>query len=521
MSEHDAKPAKRAPAYDPRPIGKRVAPFPTSVVLDEEIVNSSRVVPLVAPRVIGLPGRAIVSVKPATALVSRRNDLEKAAFDMAKHKAEAFSPAEPTHTVADGVDIPIRFWPTFSGTHEADISILLRGDDDDVELRTMRVYAHARRLDEAPEHPLGETRTPSRPGSYEEVPVADPEGVSRYDEKKLEEDAEFAAIEARGVANHQKDGVAEVHDEVKSYVRRPPEPSLMEAAAELALSLTVAGVAAGVAKAFTGAALKTQTVRRIAPHVSKAESTSVALGDFVKEGLKRAGAAAFLHGASKVRKDVSTNTEIAFFSMQREATTRLGTENELVVANEKRRLGHVLRTDPEAAIASMQMFRAGLKAMVESASATQAHHTRREWLSVVAKSNNGIDFAKVNGELRQTTNLHHATSSVRGVLRITVEDRKVTKASIDGVSQAAAAHLLDRTLLREPIPLLIEVRTERGGSFYTRDEVGRVRAPFVQEGEESRHHHAQRTVDEVLSKSLSAWGVTRIETDDQNKEPGQ
>ncbi len=512
MSEHERE-AKPSPLSTPSaraaPDSSRAAPFPSSLVLDEQIVNSSRIVSLVTPALKGgPPGKAIVSIKPATSLVSRRNDLEKAADDLASRKAEAFSPTAPTHELATGVDIPIRFWPKFSGTHEADVSILMRWPDEQVELRTIRVYGPARKLDEAPERPLGEVRRPGGSAKEEkEVLVADRSRIPHNEVSELDTLKGEAVVFAGQLANRHRDGIHEASAEA-AYERRPPEAPWWESLAEFALSLTIAGVAAGLSK-------------KIAGSLSLSKYSEIGFADSVKEAMKAGGKRAFLNRAGAPEADVSSDTKIAFFTTQFRTVSMLEKENAELVHRAYRRLTHAQLSDSGRAIAEMRALRDGLEGMHPFAHEEQAKQTRLQWLSLLGRAVNGTDFVKVNGELRQTTDLSHATPATRGILRIRVQEGKVTKASMDGVSQATADRLLGQRLLREPIPVLIEYNNGRNGSFYTRDEVGRVRTSFHPEGEADDHHEVQQKVDAVLSRSLREWGVARIETDDAKKEIGQ
>lgn len=508
--ERETKPVVVPQTSQNGAVAKRVAPFPGVVALEEQIVNSSRVLPLVIPRLNGPPGTAIVSIKPASAFVSRRNDLERAGDDMARQKSEAFSPAEPTSEIKDGREIPIRFWPKFSGTHEADISILMRwpAEGDAMEMRTVRVYGHARKLDEAPAHPLGDTRSPVGHVDDKEVPVADPSGVAPVHVATLDHVAGEAKDAVGSVARHQRDGLKEAEGEIGAYARRPPEAPWWESLAEFALSLTIAGVAASLSK-------------KIAGSLSLSKYTEIGFADSVKEAMKAGGKRAFLSRGKHAEADVSSDTKLAFFTIQHRTLSMFEDENVWLVQREHRRLGHQLRSDPSEAISKMQALRDGLRGVAPFAEQEQGAQTRRGWMSLLGRALNGTEHVQVNGELRQTTDLHHAKGDTRGILRIRVEDGKVTKASIAGLSQPAADRLLKQNLSRESIPLLIESRTGRDGSLYTRDEVGRVRMAFIRDGEEDGHHHAQRVVDEVLSKSLSAWGLSRIETDAQETGIGQ
>lgn len=500
--EHLPKPVSAAPPPDRTVAEKRVAPFPTSVLLDEAIVGSSHAIPLVYPHVLDTrPTTAIVSIKSASAAVSRPNhDLERAANEMSRRRAEAFSPVDPTHIVEPGRELPVRFYPTFPGDHEADVQILLRWPDELVDLRTVRVYGHARWLDDAPARPLGGTRERVANRDHEpEIPTADLANVAEIHRTTLSNLYNETKSAATAVATNQASGLNVVSGEAQSYHRAPPKASWWESAAELALTVAIGSLAGGVSKVVAGS-------------LANAKYTEVLLGDGIKEGLKWAGKKAWLSKSP----DPSSNVEIAFFALQGSTLGKLANENSKLIDHENRRLQHVLVKDPNRAIAEMHALRQGFRATEPRAEEEQRKETTRQWLSLVGRSENGSETVPVNGEIRDTTKLGLAHSKTRGVLRIEVEREPfvVTSASIDGVSQEIANRLLTQKLSTEPIPMVITIRDGRAALVLTRDEVGRVRRSHAPEWEAQTHGAAQQYVDNVLAKPLREWGVMFITTDD-------
>jgi hypothetical protein len=306
---------------------------------------------------------------------------------------------------------------------------------------------------------------------------------------------------ASAVAGAQQSGRNTVHTEATSYKRKPYKPTPWEHFAELALTMAIGGIAGGVAKA-------------VGARLGNTKYGEGAIGDAVKEGLKWAGKKAFIESPKP-----AAETSIGYFNKQFSTLEKLKAENTELVDREHRRTQHVMVTEPERAIAQMQALRDGFREIKPSAEEEQRSQTQRGWLSLVARSENGGETVDVNGEQRQTTDLHLATGVTRGVLRIrayTDGELRVTSASIDGVSQSTADRLLSQDLRREPIPIVILATEGRNGSFVTRDEVGRVRLSHAPEGEAQAHRTTEQFVERVLAKPLTAWGVTHIVTDAQD-----
>jgi hypothetical protein len=521
MSEQEriAKPANAAPK-------SAVAPFPDSLELAEQIVDSQHVFPLVTPKLNTYePVRAVVSIEPAVAQVSRKPVDELVDRGMEKRRAEAFSPVAHEHYLDERTSIPVRFWPKFTGDHEADVRVLLRYDDGTVELRTIRVNGHARRLGDAPAHAIdgprdgGEYRDP-------EIPTANLEKVPDLHRDALDNATKESVRAAGNLARQQRAGLDTARDNALAYSRKPPETTGWDWLAELAITMAVGGVASIVAKAVAlklGPRLeRLPIVQRIKDEKKREKFTQDPVGDVVKDGLKSAlkGPAVQLAlGDKKEKKHEneggtrSSNGEIEFFARQREALNHLADENEKFVLRQHRLMQHGLLTAPERAIATMQSIHEGFDEKARVVPSLQQTETELQWVSLIAKSENSSEKVAVNGETRDVTNLRTATAATRGVLKIRVIDGEVKGASIDGVSQEIADNLRTLNLHARPVPIVILYGEP--ASFITRDEVGRVRLPFLQkEAETERHREAQALVDRVLSKSLAQWGVREIKTDD-------
>jgi len=521
---------------------ERIAAFPHSVDLGEHIVGSSHPLDVVTPRITArspLPAVAIVSISPASALVSRSEQDPLDRLISERRRAQAFSPVEVSHSVSPTMPIPVRFWPAFPGDHEADLRILLRWSDDVMDLRTVRVYAHARRLEDAPARPLGESGVQ---GAYQEpnIPTADLQHVAQVHMTALSNAMGRAKTQAGGLASAQQTGRRTAETNARDYNRQPPKAPWWASLAELAITMAVGGVA-GLVGRYAANALGSKLAAGVAtvkggldPARLKQYSEGL-VADTVKEGLKNAAKSPLVKLAigTKDRESArieegarSSNGVINFFAMQEAALNKLITANQTFVDGEHERLQHTLRTDPEVAVASMEALEVGMHQASETAAEQrQQIESERQWTSIVARSSNGTDTVRVNGEERDVTTLGRATRATRGVLRIratvrpgpeTDEVQAVKSASMDGISQELADRMHRQDLSAAPVAVMIIAESEIGTSIITRDEVGRVRQRVGDAGNEaSQHRRAQALCDRVLAKTLVAWGIERIVTDDE------
>ncbi len=511
------------PARNLETPAQRIAAFPTKRDLGEQIVDSAHEFDLVRPRITArekLPATAIVSIAPAEIARSRPAAGELQDRLSEQRRMQAFSPVAVSHEVRGDESIPLKFWPRFGGDHEADVSILLRWSDDVVDQRTIRVHGRARRLGDAPEKPLGETSSKREIESEPRLPTADLSNVREVHKLGLTNAYDTAKTAAKGVARAQLAGLETAIAEVGRYQRKLPKATWWDTLAELAITAAIGSVANVAAKAvgswLTPQFAKLEPLTDLRKSGVASKYTEAAVTDGVKDALKLAGKKALI--AVPKGAGGSSHGEIAFFETQRLALSALIGANEAFVDREKERLQHLLVDDPERAIAIMSSLEHGFGPETQgSATDAQTLHSVIQWISVCARSENGTEAARVNGEQRDTTKLNWATGATRGVLRIRARIDghvvSVTSASIDGVSQMIGDRLRTQDLSTLPIPIVILATGDAGTSFVTRDEVGRVRVSGRPDSETQDHRDTQELCDRVLAKTLDAWGVKHVVTD--------
>lgn len=503
---------------------QRIAAFPTKREFGEQIVDSAHEFELVRPRITArekLPATAIVSIAPAEIARSRPADGELQDRLSEQRRMQAFSPVAVSHEVRGDESIPLKFWPRFGGDHAADVSVLLRWSDDVVDQRTIRVHGRARRLSDAPEKRRDETTDTREIESEPRLPTADLTNVREIHKTGLTNAYDTAKTAARGVARAQLAGLETAIDEADRYQRKPPKATWWDTLAELAITAAIGSVANVAAKAvgswLTPQFAKLEPLTDLRRSGVASKYTEAAVTDGVKDALKLAGKKALI--AVPKSAGGSSHGGIAFFETQRLALSALIGANEAFVDREKERLQHLLVDDPERAIAIMSSLEHGFGPETQgSATKAQTLHSVTQWISLCGRSENGSEAARVNGEQRDTTKLNWATGATRGVLRIRAmidgHVVSVTSASMDGFSQMIGDRLRTQDLSALPIPIVILATGDRGTSFITRDEVGRVRVSGRPDHEAQAHRDSQELCDRVLAKSLDTWGVKHVVTDD-------
>jgi hypothetical protein len=509
---------------------QRIAAFPTKRELGEQIVDSAHEFELVRPRITArekLPATAIVSIAPAEIARSRPADGELQDRLSEQRRMQAFSPVAVSHEVRGDESIPLKFWPRFGGDHEADVNVLLRWSDDVVDQRTIRVHGRARRLNDAPETPLGETSGKRGIESEPQLPTADLSNVREIHKTGLSNAYELAKVAVGGLARAQLAGLTTALKEADSYERKPPKATWWDTLAEFAITAAIGSVA-NVASKAVGAWLapklaKLEPLTGLQKRGDFSKYTDAAVTDGVKDALKLAGKKALIAGPKGTGG--SSNGMIAFFETQQKALNALIGTNEAYVVREHERLQHLLVEDPERAIAIMSSLEHGFGPETQgSATNAQTLHSVAQWISVCGRSENGSEAARVNGEQRGTTKLNWATGATRGVLRIRAKIDghvvSVTSASMDGVSQEIGDRMRTQDLSTLPIPIVILATGGGGTSFITRDEVGRVRVSGRPDHEAQNHRDSQELCDRVLAKTLDVWGVKHVVTDDATGRDG-
>lgn len=251
---------------------------------------------------------------------------------------------------------------------------------------------------------------------------------------------------------------------------------------------------------------------------------------------------------------VSKDPRIQFFHTQRrslgEAQVGQGTDM-IHILDGLRGIAGVM---PDVAIKAVEAIQGGLEAGKKVGPKHQREATAAKWVDFVAQGKHGT--AKVGNknvtkldELHkelprgspESSNFWGANSYPgKGVLEITVnvDDEHhvaVDGAQLDGVSRLIGDRLLKMDLRTAGIPMRLNVtnsgyrRSTVARDVITVDEAGNVRTSGPRQYEENTENEgdvkgeaqniqgAKHIVDKVLSKTLSAWGVSHVESDDKSK----
>jgi hypothetical protein len=247
---------------------------------------------------------------------------------------------------------------------------------------------------------------------------------------------------------------------------------------------------------------------------------------------------------------VSKDPRIQFFHTQRrslgEAQVDQGTDM-IHILDGLRALAKVM---PDVAIKAIEAMQGGLEAGKKAGPKHQREATAAKWVDFVAQGKHGTEKAgsktvtkldKLHKQMPEGltsamwANWQNAVAG-KGVLEITVDmdDDHVTVegARLDGVSRLIGDRLLKMDLRRAGIPIRLVTSVTHSGvprDVITIDEAGNVRTggPHQYEkntenegdakGEAQNIQGAKRIVDKVLAKTLSAWGVAHVESDDKSK----
>jgi hypothetical protein len=236
-------------------------------------------------------------------------------------------------------------------------------------------------------------------------------------------------------------------------------------------------------------------------------------------------------GSGSRADPVSADRSIAFFSSQREM---IGNAGDTSYAKLNEMLASLMdRHPPQLAHDIMDGIRSAFKRAAASAEAKQAQATTSQWLAYTARLGIGQETVKTANGDRAVTKLasqreHESplqlTGLANGVLQIDVsrnsEKIRPQSARLYGIANTTAERLRGMNLRNSGVPIRFVVN---GWSVVTLDEAGRVRSsgpnltPEHSEPgdmEAANNMEAERIVQVVLEKSLKAWGIDKITTND-------
>ncbi|HTR52819.1 MAG TPA: hypothetical protein VMJ10_19025 [Kofleriaceae bacterium] len=459
--------------------------------------------------------------------------------------------------VQRGAPIEIEFAPTERGEFHATLAYLAKWENGHSEQYRVPVTARARLIVDVPQG----AKLPAKPSTGAAEPAAMPPAKDRFltvDENRDWDNVDNAYDQ---MATAQDDAIIDVSKEAAKYKPRPAPESLWKALAEIAIMMGASGIAAVVTKLV---AAKVVEAVQHAGHLemSKAheESAVEGIAKAVEEGIKTS--------AEKVRgehdgqqesqdKAESEDKEIAFFGRQRDMVRSATGEAR---ASLVRLIADILKRHPETAAQVIEGMRAAFLASRSVAFTQQAQATAAAWAKYRAQQELGHDeVATPQGPVTATRMDSQRTyrrgqyyeywashpKLAAGVIEIEAElDRttrevSVTGARMHGISYSVAHRLLPLDLAAMGLPFRISLFD--GAATITRDEAGRVRTqglpldeaevdpnntgldpekrfePGLPSPELQQIREAERIVNMVLSKPLSAWGVAEVETDDANQ----
>jgi hypothetical protein len=443
-----------------------------------------------------------------------------------------------------GASRPLRvhFRPTVPGNFSAELHLRILWADGNISEETVRVGGRARSIYKVPaanDVDLGHNNEASQAGN-DEIPSRSVSVDANPG------DVQSAANAARDkvdlVADAQRDGIGLAQRESESFSEAVPDKGPWWILADIALSMGIGAIASvvakGVAKSLVGKVITD-------PAVLKESKSLLALTDGLKDGMK-AGAKKVIPELSKPDKpekvnavpsagQFSSNPTIDFWERQRTGLRHSkATQRKAITDAENAAL-----TMPKGAgLVSMQGIAEGYKEAGEGVEIVlaQAFASETQWMAGVAQSTFGHELVRDSkGREATTTDTTHLRADTQysnhnGVLEleVTVPNGKPELAwpigaSVQGIAQEIADRMWRYPLLQTPIPLLLIVHSPGRVARIARDESGRIRVHgemllpdgTTTDSEAQMIEPASQLARVVLSKSLAAWGVAKVATNDE------
>ncbi|MBL0215772.1 MAG: hypothetical protein IPQ07_18065 [Myxococcales bacterium] len=519
----------------------RIAPFPATVDVGEQVVGSDHLLELAAPQVVdGFKGTAtILGSVAALATAARGAPFEEgllaqtgpspaAAASSFALEAGPYGMPRSIETAAPE-PLRIRFRPTIPGSASALVTIRIYWSDGGYTDRAVVVTGRGRAIDAVP-HPnqVDRDRSPTdapTPTTSDLEPAADLGAATL-----------LASNNAATLAADQAQGVLLAQAEAKSFQEAATPPGWWAVLAEIAISMGIAAVA-GLAAKSIAQRLTGKLIGELDPKVIRDSKVFTGLSDGVKEGMKTFGkrqAQPLLPKGSKPGHPdpagsgrFSSNPTIDFWQTQTKLTNDVATHNRNLIRTTRDK---VLGESPNIATRAMQELAAGFADARDGDAVikAQAFASETQWISGIAQASHGHATATDHEKQIDVTDTQHVGHSlhfqkVNGLLRIAAtrgSDGRVvvTGAKMTGIAQEIADRMWGYPLLHVPLPVMIELETADRSEALTRDEAGRIRidrGPLdADDGEVQRIQDATQVFAAVLSKSLADWGLPEVKTDD-------
>lgn len=230
----------------------------------------------------------------------------------------------------------------------------------------------------------------------------------------------------------------------------------------------------------------------------------------------------------------SKDEEIAFFSDQRSlitAVSHFASDNLTEVVTD------IMKDDPQRAPKLIEAIGQGINESLPEAKEKQQAATSQQFMAYMARARLGVETATTEAGPTTVTKLDQqrahrnieASALVAGVLEIDVSRDhasgavSVSGARVNGISHLVADRLRDLPLAGSGVPVRLSLFG--GSAIITLDEAGRVRLGGVSisvdgpQTEVQQLREAERIARVVLSKTLSQWGLERIQTNDASQPP--
>jgi hypothetical protein len=448
-----------------------------------------------------------------------------------------FSPMPGWEAFASSKVLQIGFAPKKPGQFTALAKFEIRWSDGSVTVRETRVVGSARNLNDPPRRRPMEQHTKSV--SAPAVSKEDRSLVNQVTPAALTElthQANLASNAAASVAAKQIKGVTDAERFQKSFKREVPPGPWWADLAKIAVSMGIAGIAGALANRLGKRIIdEVSDVMEVDPKSLKDANWLKGVTDSVKEGLKSTGKGVIEAHSSSGSKGHPEE----FFQHQTTMLDRVQDKNRALIEETRYNLEPHLAVDPRGAVKVMAAVGKALGEVSDNAAETQQLQTETQWVAGLAQSTNGHgtypdpkDHEKThhtllmgprNGRSRDgvlTIRVHRLDSNLEGTPQL-----QVIAASLHGVAQPIADHLRTMRLAEIPIPIMLDMSGTMKARI-TRDEGGVVRVtgkadrggsfPDAIDPEVQNIRVGQLVLDAVLEKSLSAWNVSRVTTDDAN-----
>ena len=438
------------------------------------------------------------------------------------------------------------FQPSRAGVVTGELMISMRWADGHIERERIQLHGRAHPI-EAPEveapAPTPSSTAPAAIDVSSTVSAPGP-GYPQVAADHLADATTRALASAKVIHNEMIKGLNAVKSEAMSYELEKERDPIWWDLAELALTITTAGLAAGAAKAAEPGFMKMLGIAKDEARTSASLRGIEKTFEYGLRDLGRKAGGAALASAKTVSAAASSDLVTNFFMAQEEGISTYDADLTTLINDEAAALRPLMHTaSPELAARSMTVLDVALAQTANQADVLQTRSSSAAWVGLQARAHLGSHTVRAaDGTVAVVSDLADArfvaTSSPlplldvqgqTGVLDIRVSlgagspsgsGPAVEGARLHGVALSTLKRLEKLDLVANRIPVRIVVDKSL---VITRDEIGNVRLagdmllvdPTQRFGDPEAQFipGATKLADLVLSRSLASWGVT-IEDDD-------